>query len=80
MFSQMTPAFWLVLIIAAVALDWIIGDPRWIPHPVVIIGNLVSFLTDVLNRGKHRVFKGLLMWFIVIILTGAAVIVVQGWR
>ena len=77
MFSQMTPAFWLVLIIAAVALDWIIGDPRWIPQPVVIIGNLVSFLTDVLNRGKHRVFKGLLMWFIVIILTGAAVIVVQ---
>ncbi len=32
------------------ALDWILGDPRWYPHPVVGIGRLISFLEPRLRR------------------------------
>ncbi len=36
----MTPPLWLGP--AAVALDWVIGDPRWLPHPVVGMGRVVA--------------------------------------
>lgn len=32
------------IIIAALLLDLVIGDPRWLPHPVVQIGRVISFL------------------------------------
>ncbi|QGU96787.1 cobalamin biosynthesis protein [Clostridium bovifaecis] len=28
----------------AVIIDWIIGDPRWFPHPVIYMGKLISYL------------------------------------
>ena len=35
-------------------LDWLVGDMRWffkiVPHPVVIVGNLIGFLDRKLNR------------------------------
>jgi adenosylcobinamide-phosphate synthase len=39
-----------LVIIAAVALDLLVGDPRWLPHPVVGIGRLISALEKVLRR------------------------------
>ncbi len=36
----MTPPLWLGP--AAVALDWTIGDPHWLPHPVVGMGRLIA--------------------------------------
>ncbi len=36
----MTPPLWLGP--AAVALDWAIGDPRWLPHPVVGMGRVIA--------------------------------------
>ena len=27
---------------AAIALDWLIGDPKWPTHPVILIGRLDS--------------------------------------
>ena len=38
-----------VIIPAAVLLDWLIGDPRWLPHPVVAIGKLIGQLEKVLR-------------------------------
>jgi adenosylcobinamide-phosphate synthase len=35
------------LIFAALALDALAGDPRWLPHPVVLIGRAISW-------GEHR--------------------------
>ena len=32
----------LILLFGAVVLDLLIGDPSWIPHPVVLIGKLIS--------------------------------------
>jgi adenosylcobinamide-phosphate synthase len=31
-------------IVLAVALDFIVGDPYWFPHPIIYIGKLISFL------------------------------------
>ena len=33
-------------IMLAVLLDWIIGDPRWFPHPVIYIGKLIKLLEN----------------------------------
>lgn len=32
----------LILLFGAVVLDLLIGDPSWIPHPVVLMGKLIS--------------------------------------
>lgn len=61
------PVYWLFLILDAVILDFLIGDPAWIPHPVVLIGREIGVLEKRLNRGAHRKAKGALMWGIVMI-------------
>ena len=38
------------VILAAVILDLLIGDPRWFPHPVVYIGRLIGALEKALRR------------------------------
>ncbi|KAF0219335.1 MAG: adenosylcobinamide-phosphate [Geobacteraceae bacterium] len=38
------------VLIAAISLDLLLGDPRWLPHPVVGIGRLISFLEKWLRR------------------------------
>jgi adenosylcobinamide-phosphate synthase len=34
----------ITIILVALVLDWLFGDPRWLPHPVVWIGRLISSL------------------------------------
>jgi adenosylcobinamide-phosphate synthase len=47
----------LMVLIAALILDAVIGDPPWlwrtVPHPVALIGRLIDFLDNKLNR-VHR--------------------------
>lgn len=38
------------IVLAAVVLDLVLGDPRCLPHPVVAIGRLISFLEPRLRR------------------------------
>lgn len=38
------------LIFFAFLLDLLLGDPRWFPHPVVLIGRLISFLEGLFRR------------------------------
>lgn len=42
-------------------LDRILGDPVWLPHPVVGFGNVISFFEHRLNIGKDRKVKGAVM-------------------
>ena len=42
-------------------LDLLIGDPSWLPHPVVGFGKMISFGEHHLNKGRHRKAKGALM-------------------
>lgn len=50
--------FHFYLIIGAVLVDLVIGDPRWFPHPVVLMGKVISFLDRIWNKGRFRRLKG----------------------
>ena len=51
--------FVLILpLLAGWLLDKLIGDPSWLPHPIVGFGKLISFCEKRWNKGKHRVKKG----------------------
>lgn len=34
----------VLILLAAVLIDLLLGDPRWLPHPVIMIGKLIAFL------------------------------------
>ncbi len=42
-------------------LDLLIGDPAWLPHPVVGFGKMIAFGERHLNKGHYRKLKGALM-------------------
>ena len=42
-------------------LDLLIGDPAWLPHPVVGFGKMIAFGERHLNKGSYRKLKGALM-------------------
>lgn len=46
----------LLLIAAAIVLDWIIGDPKWPTHPVIHIGRLISRM-EALLRPEGRILQ-----------------------
>ena len=50
------------ILLAVLALDALFGDPRWLPHPVRLMGWLIGVLDRALNRESHgegtRVFLG----------------------
>lgn len=43
----------LLIAAAAIAIDWIIGDPRWPTHPVIRIGRLIRMLEKLLRRKEE---------------------------
>ena len=48
-------------------LDLLVGDPQWLPHPVVGFGKMIAFGEHRLNKGTHRKLKGALMAITLII-------------
>jgi adenosylcobinamide-phosphate synthase len=54
-------AFHFYLIVGAIILDLLIGDPRWLPHPVIMLGKIIRFLEKVWNKGKLRRLKGMFL-------------------
>lgn len=42
----------IIDLIIATILDFIIGDPYWFPHPVIYIGKLIRFLE---NKGREKI-------------------------
>ena len=60
---------WLFVILPLLLgwfLDLLIGDPAWLPHPVVGYGKMISFGEHRLNKGIHRKLKGALMAIVLI--------------
>ena len=53
-------------------LDLLVGDPAWLPHPVVGFGKVIALGERWLNRGKHRQLKGGIMALTLIALVFAA--------
>ncbi len=54
-----TPALaLLVALLSGWVLDLLLGDPAWLPHPVVLFGKMIARGERRLNRGRHRKLKG----------------------
>lgn len=53
-------------------LDLLLGDPVWLPHPVVWFGKAIAACERRLNRGGHRKLKGAVMAISLILLTFTA--------
>jgi adenosylcobinamide-phosphate synthase len=50
------------VIVLALVLDLALGDPRWLPHPVVMIGRLISALESALRTSiRHERSAGVLL-------------------
>ena len=49
---------WVLPLLIGTLLDKWLGDPMWLPHPVVGFGKLISFFEHRWNKGKHRRLKG----------------------
>ena len=45
-------------LLIAWALDLLLGDPVWLPHPVVFFGKWIAYGERLLNKGKKRMIKG----------------------
>ena len=48
----------LLPLLAGWLLDLVLGDPSWLPHPVVGFGKMIAFCEHRLNKGSHRKLKG----------------------
>ena len=55
---------WFIVILPLLLgwlLDLVLGDPSWLPHPVVAFGKMISFGEHRLNKGRHRRLKGAIL-------------------
>ena len=52
-------------------LDLLLGDPAWLPHPVVLMGKAIALFEKWFNKGNHRVLKGALTSIFLISATAA---------
>lgn len=48
-------------LLSAWLLDRWLGDPQWMPHPVVAFGKAIAFFERRLNHGEGRFLKGMLV-------------------
>lgn len=65
----------LLAVIIGYGVDLIVGDPHSLPHPVIGIGKLISFLEKHLRRIFPKTVRGenlagALLWILVILLSG----------
>ncbi|MFT3739058.1 MAG: adenosylcobinamide-phosphate synthase CbiB [Breznakibacter sp.] len=66
-FLQLHPQWVVVLSIAAAYFaDLLLGDPVWMPHPVVAFGKTIFFFEKKLNHGSWRLTKGMVMALLLI--------------
>ena len=58
-------------------LDLLLGDPSWLPHPVVGFGKMIAFGERHLNKGGHRKLKGAMMSVFLIVLVFAIIWLIE---
>lgn len=64
---------YILPLLLAWALDCLLGDPAWLPHPVVAFGKVIAWGERRLNQGRHRVLKGaMLAWGLVLAIVALA--------
>jgi adenosylcobinamide-phosphate synthase len=63
-------------IFLAYFLDWILGDPRWFPHPVKGMGRLIAVLEKKLRTGQSKRMLRIKGGLLVIIVAGGCAFIV----
>ena len=53
-------------------LDHLLGDPLWLPHPVVGFGKMIGWCEHRFNKGGHRMLKGGLTAVLLVLLVFSA--------
>lgn len=48
-------------LLVALVLDWMLGDPLWMPHPIVAFGHMIAWGERKLNKEAYRKIKGTVM-------------------
>ncbi|UYG08736.1 adenosylcobinamide-phosphate synthase CbiB [Halomonas sp. M4R1S46] len=68
----LAPLSWelLALIGAALAIDLLLGDPPWLPHPVVGIGRVIARLERAWNQGPAAARRRRGIWLAVLVVGG----------
>ncbi len=67
------------LILISYIADFVFGDPHWFPHPVRLMGRLISFLEKTLNGNEHKTiqrFYGAITVLAVIAISGICAYVI----
>lgn len=63
----------LLYILLPLLLGWLadklLGDPVWLPHPIVAMGKVIAWGEKRLNRGKGKILKGGLFSILLILLS-----------
>lgn len=79
---QLLIVVWVLPLLIGSLLDKWLGDPVWLPHPVVGFGKLISFFEHRWNKGRHRRLKGAIASVSLVIGTFAIVlgVVVAAYR
>lgn len=60
----------VVALLVAWMLDICLGDPAWLPHPVVYMGRWIGKGEHLLNKGRCRKLKGAVFALMSIVMTG----------
>ena len=58
----------LIPLLVGWLLDLVLGDPIWLPHPVVWFGKMIGWGEHRLNLGSHRMVKGAVLAVTLIVL------------
>ena len=58
-------------------LDLVLGDPAWLPHPVVGFGKMIASGEKRLNKGNHRMLKGAIMSIFLIVFVFAIIWLIE---
>ena len=73
---------WMLAILPLLAgwiLDLLLGDPQWLPHPVVWFGKAIATCEHKLNRGHHRKAKGAVVAILLIAFVFALTWLIRYW-
>lgn len=66
-------------LVAGYLLDLLLGDPRWLPHPIRLFGNIISKGEKLLNTGRYKLLKGALLTIVLCVLVFSFFYTVQQW-
>lgn len=59
----------IAALVVGYALDLLLGDPLWLPHPIVLFGRLAAIFERIFNRGKLLLVKGALVALLLVVST-----------